>query len=70
MKRKYYSDIDISSNFALDIVITLDTNPPAENSGIIVNAKQLYSLAQSYLEMYDNINKGRATYVEESRMLH
>lgn len=70
MKRKFYSELDDSSWFALNVVATLQTDQPSEHAGILVPAGKLYKLCSSYLDMYDDINKGRATFVEETRILH
>jgi hypothetical protein len=70
MKRKFHFEMDESSDFALSVVATMEALQPSPESNIGVPALKLYNLASKYLEMYRNINKGRSTFVDNSRQIH
>jgi hypothetical protein len=70
MKRKFYYEMDESSDFALSVVATIEQLQPPPESQIGVPAGKLYILAAKFLEMYNNVNKGRSTFVDESRHIH
>lgn len=64
MKRKFLAEVDKNAYFALHIISVIEASDASPENVIGVNVGQLYELAQSYLGLYENINKGRSTYVE------
>ena len=62
--------MDESSDLAMSLVAGLQATQPPPNTGITVPAYKLYNLAAKYLEMYNILNKGRSTFVDNSRYIH
>ena len=70
MKRKFNFEMDESSDLALSLVAGIQATMPPPEAGITVPAGKLYNLAAKYLEMHNHINKGRSTFVDNSRYIH
>ena len=62
--------MDESSDLALSLIASLNITQPEPNTPIGVPAMKLYNLAAKYLEMYNQLNKGRSTFVDNSRYIH
>lgn len=71
MKRKFYSELDESADFALNIISTLQVNQPPGLTPIAVPAEKLYNLADKFINLYyQNNKKNRSTFVDTSTYLH
>jgi len=62
--------MDESSDVAISIIASLNITQPPHDSPVVVPAMKLYRLAEKYIEMYNIINKGRSTFVDNSRYTH